>query len=152
MAYTVDQVRHALVSDLCMEDELTSIAVRIAAERDPSKGTKIYAALLISGINASGIDESVMVGPCAEDGKEHCGRIIFGYRLDPARQQAALSQLAAFLHGYFGDANFTVQVGFREISGDGSFADHFAIAGNLLKSVPAGWERRLVINELHEAP
>jgi len=152
MAYTVDQVRHALISDLCMEDELTSIAGRIARERDPSKETRIHAALLISGITASGTDESVMVGPCTDDGKEHCGRIIFGYPLDPARQQAALSQLAAYLLGYFGDANLVVQVGFREISADGSFADRFAVAGTVLKSVPGGWESYFVIKEVHEAP
>jgi hypothetical protein len=151
-SYTTDEVRHALISDLGTEDELTSVANRIAKERAPSKETKIYAGLLVSGINASGIDESVMVGMFANNNKEIAGRIIFGYPLDPSRQQAALSQLAAYLYAYFGDHNLTFQVGFREQSADGSFADHFAVAGTILKSTPGSWERSFRIKEVHEAP
>jgi len=86
-----------------------------------------------------------MVGPCCGSNKPAPeGRIIFGYPLDVNRQQAALSQLATYVAAYFGDKRFEVQVGFRETSLDGSFADHVAAAGWTLTE--------LVVKELNEAP
>jgi len=143
MTYTVEQVKSILITDLKIEEELISIASRIQQAR--GNGTKVLSYILVSGIYASGISEDVVVGPCSSVSEAPAkeGRIIFGYPLDVNREQAALSQLAAYLAAYFGDNRFAVRVGFSEISGDKRI-DHIAAAG---------WDLdTFVLKEENEAP